>query len=214
MPGRQIVDRAGFAAVVRPLYGLARFSGTVIGHFVILYGLRVVVFASFEFVPGVVGQAVAVFILHDPYDAGFRRAFERISQYLEIVAPIVDDAVVETDNDVSAETSQRNVVFVRQPVFGIGAGLFRGRGVVVLVHELTGCRREFVYLIETDLAGCIGRPEISAFRTGYPYGQRAGDFGIFVLHRYGHAVRFGAFFGRKDEKRVFGVECVFDTVRQ
>ena len=93
---------------------------------------------------------------------------------------------------------------------------------------MTGRRREFIYLVETDLADCIGRPEISALRTGYPYGQRAGDFGIFVLHRYGHAVRFGAFFGRKDEKRVFaalffvavyapcidGVECVFDTVRQ
>ena len=68
---RKVIDGTARTLVVRPLHLHAGSAWTVIGHGIILCRFRLTVFGAFQFVPCVVRQSVAVFVLHDPYDARF-----------------------------------------------------------------------------------------------------------------------------------------------
>ena len=67
----QVVDLALDALVVLPLYVGSRVGRPVIGDRVILNGLLLAELRSFEFVPFVVGQGVAVGVLHYIDDTRF-----------------------------------------------------------------------------------------------------------------------------------------------
>ena len=109
----QIVDLAADAAIVAPLHRSARIGRAVVSDRIVPESLLLAELRTFEFVPLVVGQRIAVGILHHPDDTRFGRSFEGVARNREIVAAAITlrrivDAVVEPDHDTTAESAERN----------------------------------------------------------------------------------------------------------
>ena len=184
----QIVDLAADAAIVAPLHRSARIGRAVVSDRIVPKSLLLAELRTFEFVPLVVGQRIAVGILHHPDDARFGRSFEGVARNREIVAAAITlrrivDAVVEPDDDVAAPAAERHPRPLAQPFFGIGDGRF-GRGLRTgepsrneFIDELAGRRRIFVDLRPRRFAGRRGRTSES------PLFVAAFDA---VLHRRSH----------------------------
>ena len=145
----QVIDHPFVAFVVFPTDVGSCGLRLVIGDAVIFQCFGFAVFAAFEFVPGVVGFAVAVFILHDVDDSRFGTARERISRDRKVRPFFVVDAVVEAHDQVTAESAQRNICAFPHSFERIGAGRFRGVFILEaglgFVDELARGRGVFVY---------------------------------------------------------------------
>ena len=171
----------------------------MIGYGVVLDGLLLAVLRSAEFVPGVVGQPVAVFVLHDPDDARFRGAVEGVARDGDVVVTRVVDAVVESDDEVSAEAAQRDVSLLRQRLFRIGAGLVHGGRRVVFVDELPGCREKLVDLVAAGLAGPRTRTVVAPFGRADLHREQLRGREVCVAHLEPDGMR----------PLVFGLEGIF-----
>ena len=102
----------------------------VVSQRVVVSCLGRTVFASFQFIPFVIGNAVAVRVVAYHHYTGFRRTtfFIRIRQFVEAVPPYaeirltghVDNRVVESESHITAVASERDhyVVGTRYRLFG------------------------------------------------------------------------------------------------
>ena len=164
MVGDQVVDTAAAAVVVGPGNGLGGCVRTIIRHGIILHRTVQSVLGSFEFVPGIVGQAVAVLVLRHPDNAGLGIIGIKGILDGEVVVAVVDDAVVEAQHKHAAEASQGDIFVFFQPVHRIGAGFLHGQGRVVFIDILAGCRQEIQDLVGERRTGGGNRAAETAFR--------------------------------------------------
>ena len=125
MERAQIIDRARRPLAIAPLDALAIGRGAVVGHRVILQGCRCARLAAAKLVPTIIGEAVAIQILHNPNNARLGGAFVAISTNSEVVALNIIDAMVEADNHISAKAAQRQKLSLAQATLGIGYGIGR-----------------------------------------------------------------------------------------
>ena len=110
MKHSQVIYRPLVAFVVCPVHRFARFPGFEVCNGIFIQGAAAAVLAAFQLVPGIVGQAVSVTVLHHPDNAGLRRIFVGIAGNQQIVFPVVYYAVVKTGNKVPAISSQGNKI--------------------------------------------------------------------------------------------------------
>ena len=106
MVGSQVIHTTSFSLVIGPLCVKPFCGRAVIGDSIKLDCFLLTVFGTFQFIPFVIGFPVAIDILHHEHNARFVRGVELVAHDREIVSSLVFNAMVETDNDISAPCAQ------------------------------------------------------------------------------------------------------------
>ncbi len=107
---------------------------------------------AFQLEPFVVGQSVAVGVLHDPYYPRLGRRIDLVARNGQLVSCAGGDAVVETDDDISAPRAQRDELAGRKTRLRIGCrllvcGLSGEAALFDVVDELSRCGGVVEYLV-------------------------------------------------------------------
>ena len=178
--GNQVVYTSRFTLRIGPLHVHLFAGGTVVGDGVVLNRPLLAGVASAQFVPLVVGQGVSVDVLHDPDDARLRRAVESVALNREVVFALrrrpFGNAVVESHDDITAESAERHPDLLFQTPLGIGDGrlLRRLRAVESarfhFADELSRGGRIFIYLVPQRRISSRGRTVavfLHGIETGY-----------------------------------------------
>ena len=145
---------------IGPLYVHPLSGRSVISHGITGDSPFLARFAAPQLIPLVIGLAVAVHVLHDPHHTRLRAGVERIPLNGKIVAAFHSgDTVIEPDDQITAESPERNITPRLQPPGCISYGIFmstlvaRISGFGLFADQLPGSGQKFVNRILETTAG-------------------------------------------------------------